>query len=135
MHSIFSYEILISKGYSEVEANIVRWHHEAHNGSGYPDGLSGSEIPEESQIISIADYFDAVTSPRPYRPSHLNHAEAIDQVRTLAGSKFTSAVAGAFEAVLPLIYSTQLNSNISSLFVLSSQMICDSSAIALKGGE
>ncbi len=50
-------------------APIIRWHHERHDGSGYPDHLSGTEIPLEAQIIGIVDAFDAMTSTRSYRPA------------------------------------------------------------------
>ncbi|MBE6908582.1 MAG: response regulator [Ruminococcaceae bacterium] len=45
----------------------ARWHHEKYDGSGYPDGLSGTDIPEEARIIAIADAYDAMTSRRSYR--------------------------------------------------------------------
>ena len=47
----------------------ARWHHEKYNGGGYPDGLSGDDIPEEAKIIAIADAYDAMTSNRSYRSS------------------------------------------------------------------
>ena len=50
-------------------APIIRWHHERHDGSGYPDHLYGFEIPLEAQIIGIVDAFDALTSTRSYRPA------------------------------------------------------------------
>jgi len=46
---------------------VVRWHHERTDGSGYPDGLQSEEIPIEARIVGLADTFDAMTSPRPYR--------------------------------------------------------------------
>jgi putative nucleotidyltransferase with HDIG domain len=46
---------------------VVRWHHERADGSGYPDGLQYDEIPLEARIVGLADTFDAMTSPRPYR--------------------------------------------------------------------
>jgi putative nucleotidyltransferase with HDIG domain len=46
---------------------VVRWHHERADGSGYPDGLQNEEVPVEARIIGLADTFDAMTSPRPYR--------------------------------------------------------------------
>ena len=55
---------------------IVRSHHVRLNGSGYPDGLRGDAIPLSAQIVSIVDTFDAITTPRPYRP-----ARSIDQAR------------------------------------------------------
>jgi len=57
-------------------APIIRWHHERHDGSGYPDHLSGAEIPLEAQIIGIVDAFDALTSTRSYRPA-VGASEAI----------------------------------------------------------
>lgn len=48
-------------------ATGARWHHERYNGKGYPDGLSGEDIPEEARIIAVADAYDAMTSNRSYR--------------------------------------------------------------------
>ncbi|MBR1650176.1 MAG: HD-GYP domain-containing protein [Lachnospiraceae bacterium] len=48
-------------------ATGARWHHERYDGSGYPDGLKGDEIPEEARIIAVADAYDAMTSSRSYR--------------------------------------------------------------------
>jgi putative two-component system response regulator len=46
---------------------IIRHHHERHDGSGYPDGLRGSEIPLTARILQLADVYDALTTDRPYR--------------------------------------------------------------------
>ena len=51
----------------QVLRNIVEFHHEAMDGSGYPTGMSGEDIPLESRIVSVADVFDALTSHRPYK--------------------------------------------------------------------
>lgn len=51
----------------DVMRNIVELHHEALDGSGYPHGLEGEEVPLEARIVSVADIFDALTSPRPYK--------------------------------------------------------------------
>ena len=48
-------------------ASVVRHHHERYDGSGYPDGLVGDEIPLEARIVAVADVFDALISPRPYK--------------------------------------------------------------------
>src|SRR5262249_33392072 len=55
---------------------IVRHHHENWDGTGYPDGLKGTEIPIGARILSVVDCFDALTSDRPYRP-RLSDAEAL----------------------------------------------------------
>ena len=47
----------------------IRWHHEALNGRGYPDGIKGDELPMMARIISVADTFDAITTNRPYQPA------------------------------------------------------------------
>ncbi len=67
--------------------NIAESHHEAMDGSGYPHGLRGEEIPIEARIIAVADVFDALTSHRPYKPSWSNE-EAFAWLRQLSRSKF-----------------------------------------------
>lgn len=67
--------------------NIAESHHEAMDGSGYPHGLRGEEIPLEARIVAVADVFDALTSARPYKPSWRNE-EAFAWLRQLSRSKF-----------------------------------------------
>ena len=67
-------------------AFIIRHHHERYEGSGYPDGLSGEDIPVESRIISVADTFDALTSKRPYRPA-MTIAEARTELLRVSGTQ------------------------------------------------
>ena len=72
-HSIYSEKMYIDMA-TKVDkvviknGKILRHHHENIDGSGYPDGLKGEQIPFESRIIAIADCFEAITSPRVYRP-------------------------------------------------------------------
>jgi len=66
--------------------NIVHHHHEAFDGSGYPDGLRGEAIPVEARIIAVADVFDALTSRRPYKEALSNEA-SLAQMEELADSK------------------------------------------------
>ena len=50
-------------------ADAVRYHHEHYDGAGYPEGLRGEQIPLVARIIHVADAYDAMTSPRPFRPT------------------------------------------------------------------
>jgi HD-GYP domain-containing protein (c-di-GMP phosphodiesterase class II) len=74
---------------------IVRHHHERLDGTGYPCGMSGEEIPLGARIIAVADTFDAITSARPYRPAR-PHKQAIDILKYEAGVKLDPVVVRAF---------------------------------------
>lgn len=65
-------------------ATVIRHHHERYDGSGYPDGIAGDDIPLEARIISVADTFDALTSERPYRPA-MSLEEAKKELQDVAG--------------------------------------------------
>ena len=67
--------------------NIVWCHHEAIDGSGYPQGLKGDEIPLEARIVSVADVFDALTSARPYKQAWSND-EAMAFLKSKSPAKF-----------------------------------------------
>ncbi|MGB9301688.1 MAG: HD domain-containing phosphohydrolase [Anaerolineae bacterium] len=69
--------------------------HEAYDGGGYPDGLTGDEIPLGARIIAVADVFDAMTSPRPYRPA-IEEKVVLDHLREEAGKQFDPTVVEAF---------------------------------------
>jgi len=65
----------------------IRWHHERLDGSGYPDGLKGDEIPLEARILAVADVFDAMTSGRAYRPA-IAQADVLAWLEQRAGTMF-----------------------------------------------
>ena len=67
-HAPIGADILAVIGFPYAVAPIVRHHHENWDGTGYPDGLAGGQIPIGSRIIAVVDCFDALTSDRPYRP-------------------------------------------------------------------
>jgi HD-GYP domain-containing protein (c-di-GMP phosphodiesterase class II) len=73
----------------------VLFHHERWDGEGYPAGLSGRRIPIEARILAIADAFDAMISPRPYRQA-LTHEHALAEVEDCAGSQFDPVAAELF---------------------------------------
>jgi HD domain len=79
---------------SELTA-MIRHHHERLDGTGYPAGLSGEQIPLGARIIAVADTFDAITSVRPYRGAS-PHKKAIDILKQDAGSRLDPEVVAAF---------------------------------------
>lgn len=84
-------------GVPEMEevAEWIRHHHENYDGTGYPEGLAGEFIPLASRIIRVADAYDAMTSPRPFRDS-CDHETAIKLIERQAGAQFDPAVIMAF---------------------------------------
>jgi HD-GYP domain-containing protein (c-di-GMP phosphodiesterase class II) len=66
---------------------ICRWHHERYDGHGYPDGLSGEDIPISAQVAGLADAYDALTSKRPYKEA-FSHHQAIAMIETGACGAF-----------------------------------------------
>ena len=80
-------------------APIVRSHHEHFDGSGYPEGLKGEQIPLEARIVGAVDAVDAMLSDRPYR-RRMSVEEAREELRRCAGTQFDPAVAKALEGLL-----------------------------------
>jgi putative nucleotidyltransferase with HDIG domain len=98
-HSTIGERILSNvEGYAEI-ARIVRHHHERIDGNGYPDQLSGSEIPVLSRIVSVADAYNAMTSHRPYRDAMPSQVARLRLAQAVE-SQFDTAVVAAFEAIL-----------------------------------
>ena len=77
----------------------IRHSHESFDGSGYPAGLSGEQIPQAARILLVADAFDAITSPRPYRDA-LSVGEACEELRLHSGTQFDPACVDALMAHL-----------------------------------
>lgn len=95
MHPVWGFDILNSDGMLAEVARLVKHHHERYDGEGYPDGLSGSNIPLGSRIMSVIDSFDAMRSNRPYRKAMpLEHS--LEQIRANMGTQFDPDVAEAF---------------------------------------
>jgi HD-GYP domain-containing protein (c-di-GMP phosphodiesterase class II) len=93
-HAVFGARLVASFEDPEMTA-IVRHHHERLDGSGYPDGLRGVEIPLGARIVAVADTFDALTSPRPYRET-FSAGAAIELLEAEAGRTLDAEVVAAF---------------------------------------
>ncbi len=79
----------------KMAADIAWGHHEKFDGSGYPSGTSGTDIPLAARITSVADVYDALTTRRPYKEG-LSHDQAIHIIRETSGSHFDSVIVDAF---------------------------------------
>lgn len=78
---------------------IIRHHHEFYNGMGYPEKLTGNQIPIEARIVSVADALEAMTSDRPYR-KRFTISQVIDELRTFSGTQFDPLVVNAAIQIL-----------------------------------
>jgi len=94
-HSDLGHQILKGINFLSASAEIVRAHHERWDGSGYPQGIKGEEIPIGSRVFGVVDSYDAMTSRRPYRMA-LPRGEALAEIRRCAGKQFDPKVVEAF---------------------------------------
>lgn len=94
-HSELGYQILNGIDFLKDAAEIVYSHHEWFDGTGYPRGLAGDEIPLGARIFAVVDAFDAMTSRRPYRDAMPREAALMEIARS-AGAQFDPTVVEAF---------------------------------------
>ena len=92
--------------HTQMLRNIVLYHHEAMDGTGYPEGLSGDEVFIEARIVAVADVFDALTSDRPYKKAWSN-ADAFAELARLSGSKLDASCVAALHEALPEVIKIQ----------------------------
>jgi putative nucleotidyltransferase with HDIG domain len=97
-HPVAGAKILEPLRFLAREACAVRYHHERFNGSGYPDGLAGEDIPLVARITTVADVFDAITSNRPYRTA-MTVEQARDEIARGRNSHFDPRIADAFARI------------------------------------
>lgn len=110
MHPVYGEEIIQHLDFLSDVRPVIRHHHERVDGRGYPDGKKGDEIELLARVLSVADAFDAMTSPRPYRPAK-DVAEAQKEIAALRAKQFDSEVADVFcEAVVSRDSGTAQNS-------------------------
>jgi len=84
-HSFWGADVAAKARLSDVARNIIYYHHERYDGTGYPTGMSGTAIPLEARIVAVADVFDALTTDRPYRPKY-GQDEALGIVELMRGN-------------------------------------------------
>jgi len=98
-HPVIGESIIKDMDLTEAERSIIRHHHERWDGSGYPDGIAGQEIPLLARIVAVADAFDAMTSDRPYRQAK-NGSQAAEELSRCAGRQFDKEIVKAFLEML-----------------------------------
>jgi putative two-component system response regulator len=86
-HVIIGYRICRDMRSLRGSLSIIRYHHERWDGTGYPDGLKGEEIPLFARIVAVADAYDAMTSDRPYRKAHPSEI-ALETLESEAGKQW-----------------------------------------------
>lgn len=94
-HTTYAHDLLVHIPFLRKALEIPYCHHERWDGSGYPRGLKGEEIPLSARVFSVVDVFDALTSDRCYRPGWSRHS-ALDYIRRMAGTEFDPAIVEAF---------------------------------------
>jgi len=94
-HPLIGAQIVSPFDFFTAGALMIRHHHERHDGSGYPDGLVGDEIPIGARVIAVVDVYDALTSHRPYRAA-LPHATVIARLGEAAGRTLDEDAVSAF---------------------------------------
>ena len=97
-HTLLGVRMMEGMEFLEQEIPAVRYHHERYDGKGYPEGISGASIPLTARILAVADSFDAITSPRTFRPAK-SQGRALEEIKHAAGTQFDPAIVEAFLAV------------------------------------
>jgi putative nucleotidyltransferase with HDIG domain len=95
MHTVYAFQMLSRIDYLAQAIDIPYAHHEKWDGSGYPRGLKGENIPLPARIFAVIDVYDALTSDRPYRPAWTTD-RALAEIKAQAGRHFDPAVTEAF---------------------------------------
>ena len=94
-HVVYAFEMLWPIEFLRFALDIPHYHHERWNGSGYPRGLKGEQIPLSARIFAVVDVWDALNSDRPYRKAWTEE-EALDYITSNAGELFDPQVVKHF---------------------------------------
>ncbi len=103
MHPIAGVQMIKEVRILEPAFDVIRYHHERWDGTGYPDGLAGDKIPVPARVFAIADVFDALTADRPYRDRAFTLEEAIAIIERDRGTHFDPDIVDVFLEVVPRI--------------------------------
>ena len=104
-HTILGHGYLDNVTGLDKAKEIILLHHERVDGTGYPHGLLGSEIPIYVKIVSICDSYDAMTSYRAYKPQKLTHEEAVQELVDHSGTQFDAELVEVFINQFNISYS------------------------------
>lgn len=99
LHPVYAYEMLHKIDYLKSSLDIPYYHHEKWDGTGYPEGLKGEEIPIATRIFAVVDVWDALTSDRPYR-SAWSMEKALNYIHAGAGTHFAPDVVSIFLKIM-----------------------------------
>ena len=99
-HSRIGYDIIRELPGMSMAKDIILSHHESYDGTGYPQGLKGKEIPLLARIVTIADAFDAMTSKRAYRAGTMTEAIAIEELQRCSGNQFDPELVRVFVKII-----------------------------------
>jgi HD-GYP domain-containing protein (c-di-GMP phosphodiesterase class II) len=98
-HAWIGYKLLAPISFLEKSLDIVLYHHEHWDGTGYPKGLQGEEIPLTARIFAVVDVWDAIQSERPYKAAWTRE-KAINLIRDNAGTHFDPKIAKIFLEII-----------------------------------
>ena len=102
-HSLLGLDIVAGNVWIDSASAVIRSHHEHFDGSGYPDGLTGLDIPRPARLFAVVDVFDALISARPYK-SPMPLDEALRVISNESGQHFDPEVAAAFLGIASRLY-------------------------------
>jgi hypothetical protein len=128
-HTLWGDALLSENGEFRAAREVARAHHERWDGTGYPDGLAGEDIPLAARIVAVCDVYDALISERPYKKAW-PHGDAIAEIRRMAGTHLDPAIVEAFLS----LYATNVLRDLDAEMALQPRMapgaIGDNSALA-----
>lgn len=114
MHPVYGAHMIAGNPYLEPALPVVLHHHERWDGTGYPDGLAGEDIPIGARLLAVADTFHAMTSNRSYRPA-VSQADAFQEILAQSGRQFDPAMVEAFERCWHRGDISKIHTNVQSL--------------------